>query len=131
MQAILSRLLAEQPQLRKALKFLFISLILVGLVVALMPMRGINLDVDHADKLIHGTVFFGFAFLLDLATARSFWRWKVPLLLFYGAFIEILQAFTPWRSFSVADFAADATGLLLYWLLWRVWLQRYLPHANG
>jgi VanZ family protein len=129
MEAILSRFLTNQPQLRLALKFLFIGLILTGIVVALIPMKGI--DVDHFDKILHASAFFGFAFLLDMASPRSFWRWKAPLLLFYGASIEILQAFTPWRSFSVADFAADTLGVLLYWLLWYMVLKRSIAHPNG
>ncbi|WP_093069949.1 VanZ family protein [Thiothrix caldifontis] len=128
MQTILSRFTFNQPQTRLLMKFLFVTLALLGIVAALLPGSGEGLP--HADKLLHAGALFGFALLLDLATTRSFWRWQVPILLSYGAFIEIAQAFTPWRSFSVADFVADATGILLYWLLWRLALQRIVPHAN-
>ncbi|MDD5393501.1 MAG: VanZ family protein [Thiothrix sp.] len=119
MQAILSRLLAIQPPTRRVVKIVFLCLMAIGLVLALLPMDGMGLEFNNRDKLAHAAAFFGFAFLLDLATLRSFWYWKAPLLLSYGAVIEILQAFTPWRSFSVADWAADALGILLYWLVWR------------
>lgn len=95
-----------------------------------MPLYGIDLN-NGKDKIVHALVFCGFAFLLDIASSRSFWFWKVPLLLFYGGSIEILQALTPWRSLSITDFVADATGILLYWLLWKKLLQRYLPHTNS
>lgn len=129
MEAILSRLLINQPQLRQALKLLFIGLVLTGLVFALIPTSG--MDIKHFDKILHAAAFFGFAFLLDMASPRSFWRWKVPVLLFYGASIEILQLLTPWRSFSVADFVADSLGVLLYWLLWRMVMKHFISHPNG
>lgn len=118
------------PQTRRILKLLFIGLVLAGLATALMPLHGIDLS-DGKDKVVHALVFMGFAFMLDIATQRSFWLWKLPLLLFYGAGIEILQALTPWRSFSIADFTADAIGVLLYWLLWKWVLQRFIAHPNG
>lgn len=102
----------------------------IGFVAALMPLQGV--DLSHGrDKLVHALVFCGFAFLLDIATHRSFWFWKLPLLLGYGASIEILQALTPWRSFSYADFTADALGVLLYWVVWKMLLQRYIAHPHG
>lgn len=129
MQAILSRLLIIQPQTRRILKLLFVGMALLGIVAALIP--GSGGGFPFADKLLHAGALFGFAALLDLATLRSFWRWKVPVLLGYGAFIEVLQALTTWRSASAADLMADAVGILLYWLWWRLALQRLVPHANG
>lgn len=129
METILNRLLAHSSHLRSGLKFLFVSLVLIGLVAALVPMHGV--EINNFDKLMHAGAMFGFAFLLDLATPRSFWRWKVPVLLSYGAIIEFVQLFTPWRSFSVLDFLADAAGVLLYWVVWRLILKRYIEHVNG
>ena len=130
MQAIFSQLILNQPQIIRILKFLFIGLALLGIGAALLPGVGSN-GFPHADKLMHATALFGFAVLLDLASPRSFWRWKAPVLLGYGALIEVLQAFTSWRSASLADLAADATGILLYWILWRLALQRIVPHPQG
>ena len=82
--------------------------------------------VDLNDKVIHIVVFFGFAFLMDLVTSRHpFWLWKGLPLLIYGAVIEILQYFSPDRSFSVLDWLADFSGILLYFLLKMVllWLD--------
>lgn len=127
MQAILSRFLPVCPQNHQALKVLFIVLSLLGLVLALLPSNN-TAPFPHVDKLMHAAALFGFAFLLDIASLRSFWRWKVPILLGYGVFIEIAQSFTPWRSVSLGDVVADAAGILLYWLFWRLALQRYVPH---
>ena len=70
------------------------------------------------DKVIHIIVFFGFALLMDLAISRHpFWLWKGLPLLIYGAMIEIMQYFSPERSFSFLDWMADFSGILLYFLL--------------
>jgi len=71
-----------------------------------------------SDKVIHTGVFFAFAVLMDLAIDRHpFWLWKGLPLLIYGAGIEILQYFSPDRTFSVLDWLADFAGVFLYFLL--------------
>ncbi|MEE9310459.1 MAG: VanZ family protein [Cocleimonas sp.] len=83
-------------------------------------------DLSINDKLIHAVVFFGFAVLMDLAISRHpFWLWKGLPLLIYGAIIEIMQYFSPDRSFSVLDWLADFSGILLYFILkvFLVWLD--------
>ena len=129
MQAILSRLTVIYPQTRAILRVLFVMLMVIGVVIALMPMDGVVILENNRDKIAHALAFFAYAGLLDLATLRSFWRWQLPLLAGYGALIEVLQAFTPWRSFSGWDFLADTSGILLYWLLWRLVLHRFIRHV--
>lgn len=94
-----------------------IILMLIGSWVAT-----INLDIPVedmlGDKLIHIIVFFGFAFLMDLSTSKEpFWLWKVLPLFMYGVFVEIIQYFTPDRTFSLLDMVADLTGIVLYFCL--------------
>ena len=85
--------------------------------------------IELNDKVIHAVVFFGFALLMDLAVSRHpFWLWKGLPLLIYGAIIEIMQYFSPERSFSLLDWLADFSGILLYFiikllLLWAVSVQ--------
>ncbi len=70
------------------------------------------------DKVIHIVVFFGFSVLMDLAIDRHpFWLWKGLPLLIYGAGIEILQYFSPERTFSMLDWLADFFGIFFYFLL--------------
>ena len=92
-----------------------ILLMLLGVKVATMPLEfpeGFQLN----DKLIHVVVFFGFAAIIDLVTSREpFWLWKGLPLILYGFGIEVLQYFSPDRSFSLLDGLADAAGVLLYW----------------
>lgn len=107
---------------RRLLMQLFLILLAVGLVLALIPSPDTG-GFEVNDKLMHTTAFLAYAILLDMASSRDFWRFQVPILLGYGALIEVLQSFTPWRMFSLWDFAADALGILLYWLLFRMLLK--------
>lgn len=69
------------------------------------------------DKLQHLAAFAVLGFLADhsLPDVRGgYWRGIVPFLLFYGAAIELVQAFLPYRSADLLDFAADFAGLLVY-----------------
>lgn len=107
---------------------IILILMLLGVWVAT---RTLQLDLDHylSDKVIHIFVFFGFALLMDLATSREpFWLWKGMPLLVYGGMIEIVQYFTPDRTFSIMDILADALGILLYFILKMglVWLDARL-----
>ena len=108
---------------RRLLMQLFLILLAVGLVLALIPSPDTGGGIEVNDKLMHTTAFLAYAILLDMASSRDFWRFQVPILLGYGALIEVLQSFTPWRMFSLWDFAADALGILLYWLLFRMLLK--------
>ena len=74
--------------------------------------------IELNDKVKHFIVFFGFAVLMDLAISRHpFWLWKGLPLLIYGAIIELMQYFSPERSFSLLDWLADFSGILLYFIL--------------
>lgn len=123
-------MLPIRPHARKWLKYLFLCLATIGLVVALMPMDA-RLGANNLDKLWHVSAFFGYALLLSLATLRSFWHWQAPVLLFYGALIEILQAFVPWRSFSLADLLADGCGILLFWIMRNTLLKGTTLHKGA
>ncbi|SKA87615.1 VanZ like family protein [Thiothrix eikelboomii] len=109
------------PQ-RRLLMWLFLILLGLGLVLALIPSPDTG-EIQLNDKLLHTTAFFAYAALLDMASRKDFWRFQVPILLGYGALIEVLQSFTPWRMFSLLDFVADAVGLMVYWLLFRMILK--------
>ncbi len=96
-------------------RLLLVFLMVLGLWVATMPLSDYALPKVN-DKLVHLIVFFCFALLTDLTTARKpFWLWKGIPLLCYGALIEILQNFTEYRSFELADLLADGVGIVLYY----------------
>lgn len=95
---------------------LLLLLMLVGLKVATIPLAFPE-QLQLNDKVIHVVVFFGFAVLVDLVSAREpFWFWKALPLILYGVGIEVVQHFIPERNFSMLDALADAVGVLLYWV---------------
>lgn len=84
------------------------------------------------DKIIHVFVFFSFSVLMDLASSRKpFWIWKGIPLLGYGIFIEILQYFAPYRTFSVADMFADFVGIFFYSLCKLLFLFVVSPNLKS
>ena len=67
------------------------------------------------DKLNHLFAFYALAFLTDFSFPhKSYIRLKIPVLLAYGLLIELIQAFLPFREFSLYDVAADSLGLIFY-----------------
>jgi len=124
------RELRAVPLFKNSVRFLVVFLMISGAWVAT---RELDIPPEYSvnDKIIHMVVFFGFAFLVDLSTSRKpFWFWKGVPLLVYGACIEIMQYYTPERSFSLLDWLADFGGVLLYFVIKRflVWLdQKYAP----
>lgn len=97
--------------------FAFLLLLMIaGVKVATMPLH-LPESLQLNDKFIHLIVFFGFALIIDTVSSREpFWLWKALPLIIYGFGIEVLQYFSPDRSFSLLDGLADASGVLLYWL---------------
>jgi VanZ family protein len=91
--------------------------LVLGVWAATTPMDSPSLPQIN-DKLVHMGVFFCFAMLADLSISRKpFWFWKALPLLFYGAFIEVLQYYTPNRSFEINDWLADLSGIFVYYML--------------
>lgn len=67
------------------------------------------------DKVSHILAFYVLALLGDFSfPEHKFDPGKILLLLAYGLFIEIIQYFLPYRTFSLLDLLADAIGLVLY-----------------
>lgn len=123
---LLHRLIVWVRYLRriKTVKYGFFAilvlLMLAGLKVATMPLQFPE-SLQLNDKVIHVVVFFGFAVLVDLVSSREpFWFWKAMPLIIYGVGVEVLQYFSPDRSFSMLDALADVAGVLLYWFCKRV-----------
>ena len=72
------------------------------------------------DKLAHLATYLLLAFLVDASWPdRGFGLPKWAFLLGYGIAIELIQSQIPNRVFSLADVAANATGIVLYALLIR------------
>ena len=111
------RSLRKNDSFKISARAFVVSLMVLGAWVATRRLEfppGISLN----DKLIHAIVFFGFALLMDLVSSRHpFWLWKGLPLLIYGLGIEIMQYFSPDRTFSLLDLLADFLGIFLYLML--------------
>jgi VanZ family protein len=103
--------------------FLFLVLIMVSW-QALSPQPAEATQLIN-DKLGHALVFLFLAFLTDHAFATTPFNWHKALwLMLYGIAIEVLQHYIPGREFSLLDMAADASGLLIYFILTNTIIQR-------
>jgi len=68
-----------------------------------------------SDKFNHVIAFVALGLLVDRSFPRAgFGLAKVASLLAYGAGIEAVQYFLPWREASLPDILADAAGIALY-----------------
>jgi VanZ family protein len=82
---------------------------------------GFDLDIPHADKIAHFGLFCGWFLLWSWALGHLGWpRFRITATLLilgtvYAAIDESTQAFVPGRSPSLADFGADALGLVVGW----------------
>lgn len=63
----------------------------------------------YQDKAIHFCIFAVLGFLITVENRKA--RIKTIIICtLYGATIEIIQSFLPWRSFEVLDIVSDSLG---------------------
>lgn len=102
---------------RRYLRVLFVGELVLMAGLSLMPVPMIPGPMQFWDKAQHAMEFFGLAVTGRLAYPRS----PVGLglsLMSYGALIEVSQSsFTTTRSGELADWYADAVGLMIGHLL--------------
>ena len=102
----------------------------------LIPLKSLpGPDFEYADKVWHAAAFGGLSGLV----CRAFKHWgRAPLLAArdaallaaaLGGLLEVLQAFTSYRSADVLDFVADSFGILLAYAVVRC--LEATPAAQG
>ena len=87
---------------------------LMILVVSVLPVSGPQSDLP-IDKLAHFVMYgltsiFLFRYLASKKTGRGVFYKAVFLAALYGAAMEVVQHFLPYRSFSFGDIAANTIG---------------------
>ena len=92
---------------------------LVGAIVWLsLTPRPPQIDVDQGDKLGHllayGGLMYWFALLYVATRIRALYAAGFIAM---GIAIELVQGWTGYRSFEVADMVADALGVFAGWAL--------------
>jgi VanZ family protein len=105
---------------RKVFKVLFVFYSFFIFVLSVIP-RGV--EVGNSDKFSHFLAFFVFAVLLKVSYRTSFLK-TIILSLLFGAFIEFVQFFLPYRSCELLDLVADGVGSVLGSLIISVLLSR-------
>ena len=68
-------------------------------------------DIPYMDKIVHFGIFGVLGFLISYEKRRADIV-TLALCALYGAAIEVIQLFLPWRSFEWADMLADTLGAL-------------------
>jgi len=98
-----------------------ISLLLIISYLAFTPIYH-HPEVDTGyDKINHFVAFLILALFCNFSFPnKSIIHLTILPLCFYAVFIEVVQYFLPFRSFSLYDFVADVVALLFY-----LWLSRY------
>jgi VanZ family protein len=94
----------------RALAALAAGLIVVQLLLLQESAYAVRLVDATSDKLIHFLVFGAIAFFIWLATGG---RWPLivwAVVVLVGALDETQQIYTPGRTASIADLAADGAG---------------------
>lgn len=115
---ILNQVWYSHPLTRFTAFTLLVILLPVSLWVALIPLEHIAVPAIFSDKVLHFAAFFGFSVFIDAAfKPKKFWIWSGFPLIAYGALIEVLQSYTPHRSFSVWDWVADIVGVVVFFLI--------------
>ena len=91
---------------------LVVALLLAILIafMTLTPLPAPNTLTGGIDKLYHFVAFGTLVFPLILTDSRR-WVWAVPLTIFYGGMIELIQPYVG-RGAEWLDFGADVTGVL-------------------
>jgi VanZ family protein len=70
-----------------------------------------EIDIPYMDKIVHFGIFGVLGFLITYEKRRADIL-TLGLCALYGAIIEVIQLFLPWRSFEWADMLADTLGAL-------------------
>jgi len=94
--------------MNKILKTLFIVYVFF---IAFMSFYPTPPETPTSDKLNHFLAFFVLAVFYRIAFKGGYWG-NFFLAVIYGAFIEFVQSFLPYRSAEYADFVADVFGAL-------------------
>jgi len=104
------------PQIT-AFRLLLLAAVAIISFLAFTPLQ-VPVTEDLNDKVSHVLAFLALALLLDVSfPTKPFGIAKVAVLLGYGLFIEVVQYFLPYRTFSFLDWMADGVGLAAYLLV--------------
>jgi len=104
----------------KTYRLLFLFALIATLILTLSVPVGIVKSGLINDKIAHGIAFFVLAFLYSHSLGKDYAVRTIMILASFGLFIELIQYFLPWRSFSLLDWLADIIGIIGYDVIHRL-----------
>lgn len=96
--------------------------IFVGCYMAFTPVEG-GIQAKLNDKALHAFGFFAMAITAQLAHPKTGFIVLTCGLACFGMGIELVQAYLPYRSFSMWDWAADMLGVCVYFIFFAPFLK--------
>ena len=99
-------------QYSQKIRILFWIALISSYILAIIPQEMAPSFQSLSDKSLHFIAFAVLTLLLNLSYRMS-WCKSVVYLLFYAAFIEFSQTFTPNRCAEWLDIVADVIGIVL------------------
>lgn len=103
-------------------KIIFYAGLALGCYMAFTPVdTGIQAKVN--DKALHLLGFFFMAFSSQLAHPKTKFIVLSIGLAVFGLVIELVQAYLPYRGFSLWDWLADILGVAIYFILFGHFLK--------
>jgi len=93
--------------------FLLLAVLAVAMAPAFWPWLGAGGSRLFVDKWMHGFTFVLLAIWYAGQYERRYYGWLILGLLVFGGLIEICQSMVTYRTAELADFFADALGVLV------------------
>ena len=113
-------------KIARMLYILFVVWVVLVTIGSLLPATSVPSWVDlggNRDKVAHFVAYFITALLFYLTFRTRFKRTDIYAMLFaagYGAMLELAQSFMPGRVCSFGDLAANFSGVLFFFVLYRI-----------
>lgn len=114
-------------KISRKLYILFIGWMVLLTIVSLIPRTGVDLG-GQRDKAAHFIAYFFTALLFYVSFRTRFKKTDIYAVLFafsYGVILELVQCIVPHRVGSFGDLAANFSGILFFFVLYRVLWGRY------
>jgi VanZ family protein len=106
----------------RTLYILFVCWMFFLTIISLVPRTGVDMG-ERGDKVAHFIAYFFTALLFYVTFRARFRPTDIYAVLFacgYGAILELAQFFVPNRICSLKDLMANVSGVLFFFILYRL-----------
>ena len=105
--------------------FFLILWFLLIMIASVIPVSTPYATLSSGDKLVHAVMYgltsiFVYRICLPRTTPAKAFYLSVAISALYGAAIEVIQYFLPYRSFSFGDMTANTLGAFCGSVLYRI-----------